>query len=68
MKAMMKHLKEHQTYPASKDQLVEACNNLEDVSLDEKKYFEENLPEGSYGSAEDVMKALSSMTSEIHAY
>ncbi|PIY95577.1 MAG: hypothetical protein COY66_06495 [Candidatus Kerfeldbacteria bacterium CG_4_10_14_0_8_um_filter_42_10] len=54
----MMHLKEHQTYPATKADLVMTCNNLSDFSDQDKKWFEENLPEGSYNSAEEVMKAL----------
>lgn len=52
------HLRNHQTYPASKDDLVKECNNLSDFSAEDKKWFEENLPEGTYNSAEDVMMAL----------
>lgn len=59
MKNAMMHLKQHQTYPATKKQLVEACNKLDDFSMDDKKWFEENLPEGTYKSAEEVMSALS---------
>ena len=52
------HLKTHQTYPATKADLVAACNNLSDFSEADKKMFSEQLPEGTYNSAQDVMKAL----------
>lgn len=52
------HLREHQTYPATKADLVAACNELSDFSEADKKEFESNLPEGTYNSAEEVMKAL----------
>lgn len=52
------HLKTHQTYPATKAELVATCNSLSDFSEEDKKEFEENLPEGNYESAEEVMKAL----------
>lgn len=52
------HLKTHQTYPATKADLVAACNGLSDFSEEDKKSFSDNLPEGTYNSAEDVMKAL----------
>jgi len=52
------HLKTHQTYPATKADLVAACNNLSDFSEEDKKSFSQNLPEGTYNTAEDVMKAL----------
>ncbi len=52
------HLKNHQTYPASKQQLVEECNKLSDFSKEDKKEFMDKLPEGEYNSAEEVMEAL----------
>lgn len=58
MKNAKMHLKEHIKYPATKQQLVEACNKMSDFSDDDKKWFEEHLPEGTYKSAEDVMSAL----------
>lgn len=53
-----KHLREHATYPASKAELVAHCNNLSDFSEEDKKEFAEKLPEGTYNSADDVVKAL----------
>ncbi|OGY22848.1 MAG: hypothetical protein A2Y57_02830 [Candidatus Woykebacteria bacterium RBG_13_40_7b] len=53
------HLKEHQTYPATKDELVETCNNLSDFSAEDKKWFNDSLPNGTYKTAEDVVRALS---------
>ncbi|MBI2443599.1 MAG: DUF2795 domain-containing protein, partial [Candidatus Levybacteria bacterium] len=52
------HLRTHQDFPATKKELVEACNNLSDFSEEDKKWFAEHLPEGNYESAEDVMRAL----------
>ena len=53
-----KHLEEHQKYPATKAELVAECDNLSDFSEEDKKWFSETLPEGSYESADSVMKAL----------
>lgn len=58
MQAAMDHLKTHQTYPATKAQLVAECNNLSDFSDADKQEFSSKLPEGTYGSAEEVMQAL----------
>jgi len=58
IKNAMDHLKTHQIYPAKKADLVKACNELSDFSAEDKKWFEENLPEGNYGSAEEVIMAL----------
>jgi hypothetical protein len=52
------HLAKHQTYPATKQQLVESCNGLVDFSAEEKKWFAEQLPDATYKSAADVQKAL----------
>ncbi|MBI2011623.1 DUF2795 domain-containing protein [Candidatus Daviesbacteria bacterium] len=54
----MMHLKSHQNYPATKDQLVAECSNLSDFSEEDKKWFMQNLPEGTYSSADEVIKAL----------
>lgn len=52
------HLKNHVTYPADKAAVVAACNGMADVPKDDSAWFAENLPEGNYGNAEDVMRAL----------
>ena len=52
------HLKSHQTYPANKADLIKACNDLADFSAEDKAWFIEHLPEGSYNSADDVVTAL----------
>lgn len=54
----MDHLKNHQTYPANKAQLVAQCNNLSDFAPEDKQWFENNLPEGTYNSADEITKAL----------
>lgn len=48
----------HQSYPASKAQLIAECDGLSDFSAEDKAEFMKNLPEGSYNSAQAVMKAL----------
>lgn len=52
------HLRDHQSYPASKEELVAACNDLSDFSEEDKQEFRDNLPEGTYNSADEVVKAL----------
>jgi len=54
----IKHLREHQTYPASKADLVKTCNELSDFSEKDKRWFEEHLPEGNYDSADEAIQAL----------
>lgn len=57
-KAAVDHLRNHQTYPATKAGLVKECNELSDFSKEDKEWFMKNLPEGTYKSADDVMGAL----------
>lgn len=54
----MEHLMKHQSYPATKADLVKECNELSDFSAGDKEWFTNNLPEGMYNSAEEVMDAL----------
>ncbi len=58
VKNAIMHLKDHQTYPATKAELVKTCNSLSDFSDEDKRSFETNLPEGSYDSPEEVIRAL----------
>ncbi|MBI2021800.1 hypothetical protein HYS93_02890 [Candidatus Daviesbacteria bacterium] len=52
------HLKTHQKYPASKAELVAECQNLSDFSEEDKKWYEENLPDREYKSANEVIDTL----------
>lgn len=52
------HLKHHIEYPASRTEVVEACNGMEDLPAEDRAWFGGALPEGNYGNAEDVVKAL----------
>ncbi|MCL4365965.1 DUF2795 domain-containing protein [Patescibacteria group bacterium] len=52
------HLEKHQSYPATKEELVKECNELSDFSASDKEWFMKNLPEGTYKSAEDVIGVL----------
>ncbi|OGM12993.1 hypothetical protein A3A76_01360 [Candidatus Woesebacteria bacterium RIFCSPLOWO2_01_FULL_39_23] len=52
------HLKKHQKYPATSEELKAECDNLSDFSEEDKTWFMEHLPEGTYKSADDVITAL----------
>lgn len=56
----IKHLKGHQKYPATRDELLKECDNLSDFSDKDKEWFTNHLPEGKekYESADDVMQTL----------
>ncbi len=52
------HLKSHVPYPASRAQVVEACNNNMHAEKDDAEWMAKALPEGTYRSANDVISAL----------
>lgn len=52
------HLKDHQSYPATKAQLVAECNNLSDFSKKDKSWFEQHLADRTYNTPEDVIRTL----------
>jgi hypothetical protein len=52
------HLRQHQNYPATRAQLLASCKGLVDFSAGEKRWFAEHLPQGTYQSADEVLKAL----------
>ena len=58
LQTAIQHLKEHQDYPATKADLVAACNNLSDFPAADKKWFSDHLPTATYKSPGDVLTAL----------
>lgn len=58
LKKVNDHLTQHQSYPATRAQLLATCNGLVDFSAGEKRWFAAHLPEGTYSSPADVMAAL----------
>ncbi len=54
----LEHLKNHIEYPASREQVVAACNNMSDVPADDRDWFSNNLPEGTYSNPEEVLSAI----------
>ncbi|MBI4092360.1 MAG: DUF2795 domain-containing protein [Candidatus Kerfeldbacteria bacterium] len=61
MKEMMDHLKSHMTYPASKQDIWNACNQMSHVPEEHKKMFMDKVPEGTYHNADEVAKAAGMM-------
>jgi len=58
VKGAIQHLKAHQSYPATKADLVKECDNLSDFSEEDKKWFMSQLPDKTFNSAEEVVAAL----------
>ena len=52
------HIGDDVSYPATCSDLVTACNNMSEFSSDEKTWFSEALPHGSFNTAEDVKRAV----------
>ncbi|MDA4125870.1 MAG: DUF2795 domain-containing protein [Thaumarchaeota archaeon] len=52
------HLKSHVTYPASRAQVVEACNNNMHADKDDAEWMAKALPEGTYRGPNEVLTAL----------
>ena len=61
MKEMTDHLKTHMKYPATKQDIWSACNTMAHVPEEHKKMFMDKVPDGTYKSADDVMKAAGMM-------
>ncbi|HLC39962.1 MAG TPA: hypothetical protein VJJ76_03765 [archaeon] len=53
----LEHLKSHVKYPASKVEILAACNNWSDVPEHEKK-LADSLPDKTFNSAEEVIGAI----------
>jgi len=55
---VVKHIREHLTYPGKKSELVKACNSISDVPTTDKESFERNLPDRTHYTADKVIRAL----------
>jgi hypothetical protein len=57
-KKAAEHFLKHQTYPATKADLMAACKNLMDFTDGEKEWFGAHLPDRTFNSADEVMGVL----------
>lgn len=48
----------HVAYPATKQDLVQACQEMSDVPEADKEWFAKNLPDKTYERPEDVKQTL----------
>jgi hypothetical protein len=58
MKKVAQHLREHVKYPASRQQILDSCAETPEFTDAEKAWSAAHLPEGTYASADDVLKVL----------
>lgn len=54
----MTHINDHITYPATKEEIIAACQDMSDASDEEKKMVADKLPAGTYNDAGEVKMAL----------
>jgi|GEM_PF-1252950 len=52
------HVLKHVKYPATRADLIKACNGMADVPAEDKEKFAKKLPDKTFNSPEEVMKAL----------
>jgi len=52
------HVLKHVKYPATRADLIKACNGMADVPQEDKDKFAKKLPDKTYNSPEEVLKAL----------
>ncbi|EKD84656.1 MAG: hypothetical protein ACD_38C00179G0003 [uncultured bacterium] len=54
----VKHIDEHVMYPASKGDILAACNEMTEVPEEEKKWVSDRLPDKTYQSPQEVKAEL----------
>ena len=52
------HIRDHISYPTTKKALVEACSNMAHVPKASRDWAADKLPDRTYASAAEVLKAL----------
>ncbi len=57
-KEAWEHLQKHVVYPATRNQIIEACSRMMEVPQEDKEYFEKYLPDWSYRNADEVIRGI----------
>ena len=52
------HLERHVRYPADRSKILAACADTPEFSAAEKRWFEQHLPDQTYGSAAEAIAAV----------
>ena len=55
---MKRHIGADVKYPATKEDIIAACNGMSDQDPADKAWVEQTLPAGTYNSPKDVFQAL----------
>jgi len=59
VKAYIERHIQHLKYPIPKSELVAACAQMSDMPAVDREWLERNLPDRTYESADEVIRALS---------
>ncbi len=57
-KEIYEHVQGHVDFPADKGKITASCNRMDDVPKVDREWFERTLPDRTYESPDDVIKAL----------
>jgi hypothetical protein len=55
---LMEHLQNHIKYPATKQTIVESCNQMDHVPAATRSWAEEHIPNGTFKSADEVVMRM----------
>jgi hypothetical protein len=58
VKAFIERHIQHLKYPSKKSEIVAACAGMAEMPKADKEWIEQNLPDGNYKSADEVIRAL----------
>lgn len=55
---LTEHIEKHVSYPASKQDILMACDNMSDASAEDKQMMMDKLPDMTFQTADEVKAAL----------
>jgi len=55
---ILAHVREHAKYPSTKSELIAFCAGMSDVPKVEREWVEQNLPNRTYSTADEVIRSL----------
>jgi len=58
VKAFIERHIQHIKYPSKKSEIIAACVSMAEMPKADREWIEQNLPDGTYKSADEVVRAL----------
>lgn len=58
VKAFIERHIQHLRYPSTKSDIVAACAGMAEMPKTDKEWIAQNLPDGTYSTADEVIRAL----------